>query len=294
MNVKEAFLMYLKVEKRYSVNTIEAYNRDIDQYELFLNQKNTDVLKANAKDIKLWLVSLSKDEKETSSINRKLSAVRSMYRFLMKKQYIEINPTDKIISPKQQKKLPFFFSEIDMEKLFDVLEYSQDYEGIRDKTILEIFYATGMRCSELISLTISSIDFSNNVIRIIGKGNKERIVPMSIQLLQKIKDYLKEREANFGMITGTSYLFLTASGEPLYRRLVYRIVKKYIDKVSTVTKRSPHVIRHTFATHMLNHGADMSAIKSILGHSSLASTQVYVHTSMEQLKKTYNQAHPRA
>lgn len=288
------FLSYLAKEKRYSNNTIEAYRRDLTDYAVFLSLSECNLRNADYKMVRKWMKNLAQRYESARTINRKLSALKSFYKYLLKTSKIKENPMLKIIHPKQPKVLPVFFSEEEMGNLFNKVEFGSGYEGVRDKTILEIFYATGMRCSELVGLKHANIDLNSKTIRVFGKGKKERLIPITDQLAEVLENYLKIKAQNFNNISANSSLFITMKGEPVYRELIYRVVQKYFKQVSALTKMSPHVIRHTFATHLLNHGADINAIKSLLGHSSLAATQVYVHTSVEQLKKIYNQAHPRA
>ena len=288
------FLEYLKYEKRFSAKTYTAYKIDLYQYLDFLNFREKELKNANSKDIRLWIVEELNCGKSARTANRKISTLKSFYKFLMRNNYVSADPTSKVISPKQKKSLPVFVSENEMNTLFDHVEFPNTFEGIRDKAIIEMFYATGIRLSELTNIKIKDVDYYNHTVKVTGKRKKERIIPFSKKLLPILKNYTAIYENEFGCVEQESYLFVTKKGKPVYAGLIYRTVKKYLDMVSTVEKRSPHVIRHTFATHLLNNGADISAIKELLGHSSLAATQIYTHTSVEKLKKTYKQAHPRA
>jgi integrase/recombinase XerC len=220
--------------------------------------------------------------------------VRAFYRYKLKIRELTVNPTLTIHAPKIPKKLPQYVDTKDMEHLFSDIPFEETFEGLRDRTILELFYATGMRLSELLNIKTQDIHLQDNTIKVLGKRNKERIIPFGNRMAELLTMYLEKLEKKFGEGTKNNYIFVTDKGTPLYAKAVYRIVRKYLDMVTTIDKRSPHVIRHTFATHLLNKGADLNAIKTILGHSSLASTQVYTHNSIEQLKSIYNQAHPRA
>ena len=248
-----------------------------------------------ADDIRTWIITMLEDSGDTArTVNRKLSALKAFYRHEVKVGTVSDNPMRQVRSPKFQKRLPVYVEQRDMEHLFSDVEFDEEYEGVRDKLILEMFYATGMRLSELLNLRKSSIDLSGNTLKVLGKRNKERIIPFGDRLRDLLTTHIGNYEKKFGTDIQNYYIFVAANGEQLYPKAIYRIVRKYLDMVTTIDKRSPHVIRHTFATHMLNNGADLNAIKEILGHGSLAATQVYTHNSMEQLKSIYKQAHPRA
>ena len=288
------FLSYLKSERRFSVHTCAAYETDLCQYFEFLSSKNLTLQNATHKHIRSWIVELLEQGQSTRTVNRKLSTLKTFYKFLLKNNYLQTNHMDKVIAPKQKKTLPVFIPKTEMVNLFELVEFPDDFEGKRDQTILELFYATGIRLSELITIKRKDIDFYEQTVKVLGKRRKERIVPFSLKLTPILKEYISIYENTFGEFEQEAFFFVTKKGDKLYPELVYRTVRKYLDMVSTVEKRSPHVIRHTFATHMLNNGADLMAIKELLGHSSLAATQVYTHTSVEQLKESYKQAHPRA
>lgn len=274
-----------------------AYERDLSQFFSFLQEKLeiNQLPDVHTEDIRAWIISLLEDESlQAKSVNRKISAVRAFYRYKLKIKELTTNPTLSIHAPKIPKKLPQYVDAKDMEHLFSDIPFEDSFEGVRDRTILELFYATGMRLSELLNIKTQDIHLQDNTVKVLGKRNKERIIPFGNKLSELLTIYLGYLEKKFVEGTKNNYIFVTAKGEQLYPKAVYRIVRKYLDMVTTIDKRSPHVIRHTFATHMLNNGADLNAIKTILGHSSLASTQVYTHNSIEQLKSIYNQAHPRA
>ena len=290
------FLTYISTEKRFSQHTITAYQTDLNQFDLFVKNEMgfSSIKEVNFQAIRSWIFFLLENENTARSVNRKISTLKTFYKFLMKNSYIQSNPMSKIISPKQSQRLPSFVDEGRMNNLFSVIEFPDTFEGIRDKTILETFYALGIRLSELINITLQSIDFHNQTIRIIGKRNKERIIPFGPHLKKCLEQYLKMYEKTFGMLQQNSPIFVTNKGSKAYPMLINRIVNKYIAMVSSIEQKSPHVIRHTFATHLLNQGADLNAIKELLGHANLAATQVYTHTSIEKLKKIYKNAHPRA
>ena len=286
------FLHYLTIEKRYSSHTVLAYQHDIESYLEYLHTtyEVDDAIFATSIMVRGWIVELVQGGLEAKSVRRKISAVKTFYKFLMKLGQLKVSPAHGVVLPKTKKLLPTFVEESKMDTLLDDVDFeNNDFSGKRNKLIIELFYATGMRLSELINLKINDVDLRDNSIKVLGKGNKERIIPINLPTAATIKEYLAYRiESN------ESYLLLTDKGEQLYEKFVYRTVKKFLSMVSTHEKRSPHVLRHSFATHMLNNGADLNAIKELLGHANLAATQVYTHNSIEKLKKVYNQAHPRA
>lgn len=288
------FLDYIKYEKRFSPHTYTAYKTDLYQYTGFLATIEKNVETATHKDIRLWIAEELNSEKTAKTVNRKISALKSFYKFLIRNNCVSIDPTNKLISPKQKKSLPVFLSETETDTLLNHIDFPNTFEGIRDKTIIELFYATGIRLSELLNIKMKDIDFYERTIKIIGKRKKERIVPFSAILLPVLEEYISTYENEFGNVEQEALFFVTKKGKGVYEKLIYRTVRKYLDMVSTIEKRSPHVLRHTFATHLLNNDADLSAIKELLGHSSVAVTQIYTHTSIDRIKKTYKQAHPRA
>jgi integrase/recombinase XerC len=248
--------------------------------------------KADSKLIRSWVVSLLENKCSNRSVNRKISTLKSFYKYLLQQRYIDINPLVKVESLKTKKKLPVFVTQNQIQQLFDDIEFGVDFEGCRNKLIIELFYNTGIRLAELINIKTNDIDHANLTLKVLGKRNKERFIPIMLSMVATIDHYIKLRNELFG--DTSVYLFLTDKGEKLYPNLVYRVVKTALSLVTTLDKRSPHVLRHTFATHMLNNGAEISAIKELLGHSNLAATQVYAHNTFEKLKKIYKQAHPRA
>ena len=288
----QKFIRYLKFEKRYSIHTQKAYEVDLVQFNDYLESEyESSMLEATDVMIRSWMMSMIGSSCSKRSLNRKLSSLRQFYKYALRNNLLANNPMLRVISMKTDKKIPSFISEKEMTHLLEDVNYSDDYEGVRDKAILQMFYYTGMRLSELIALKVDDIDFSLNQVKVLGKRSKERIIPLLNTHLLDLKRYLSVREDFFS--PPKSHLFLTTSGNILYPKLVYRFVNSYISRVSNVSQRSPHVLRHAFATHMLNDGADLNAVKEILGHVSLTSTQIYTHNSAEQLKKVYKQAHPR-
>lgn len=289
----EDFLNYLANERRYSEHTLRSYKSDLQQFFDFGRSidKNFNPPASDHLMIRRWIVFLMENGDKARSVNRKLTTLRTYYRFLCREGVIADSPTRKIVKPKTEKNLPCFLDQKSMVELFDQFQFPDDFEGVRDRTILLTFYCTGMRLAELCHLKLVDIDFYNSQLKVLGKRNKERIIPFGIELRSNLKLYIEKREE---IADNHNILFVTSKGEPVYDKLVYRIVNKYLGEVTTLEKKSPHVLRHTFATHMLNNGAEISAIKELLGHSNLAATQVYTHTTFERLKQVYNQAHPRA
>ena len=289
------FLKYLQFEKRVSVNTLRSYKNDLNQFVDFVSNNYVDieVHQSNEKIIRAWIVSLMEKDFSSVSVNRKISTLKTFFKFLLRESSIKSNPMDKVISPKSSKKLPSFVEEFQMNKLLDEYSFGEDFAGIRNKTIVEMFYNTGMRLSELVGVKNSDVDLTNNTIKVLGKRNKERILPIHLAFSELVRKYLQLRDQEFESINH-NYFFVTDKGDKLYEKFAYRVVNKYLSFVTTVEKKSPHILRHTFATHMLNKGADLNAIKELLGHASLAATQVYTHNTFEKLKTIYKQAHPRA
>jgi integrase/recombinase XerC len=291
--VTERFIEYIQFEKRYSPHTVTAYSNDLTQFFEFLQSQYNilDIKEVNHPMIRSWLVALMEQKITPRSVNRKLTTLKSFYRFMIREGIVEENPMRKIISPKTSKRLPVFVESDKMELLLDRIEFGTDFSGRRDNLILEMFYSTGMRLSELVNLSESDIDFHNGNIKVLGKRNKERLIPFSKKLEGLIRDYIAIKEETFGQMAD---LFVTDTGKKVYPKLVYLIVKKYLGEVTTLVKKSPHILRHTFATHLLNNGAELNAVKELLGHANLSATQVYTHNTIEKLKTIYKQAHPKA
>jgi len=291
----KSFLKYLQYEKRYSLHTIKSYSTDLEQFSSFINFHYPGI-KTEAVDHKMirdWLVSLVGENTRPRSINRKIASLRSFYKFLLKKEIIHRNPTLKIRVLKSSKNIPQFVKEVDIIRILDEHDYGDGFEGIRDKLMLELLYATGIRLSELINIRDEDVNHFEESLKVLGKRNKERIIPLSRELITLINDYNTQKRKNFN-INEIEYLIVTNNGRKCYPMMVYRTVKKYLDIFTAIDKRSPHVLRHTFATHLLNKGAELNAVKDLLGHASLAATQVYTHNSLEKLKKVFDQAHPKA
>ena len=291
----DSFLNYLRYERNYSEETVKAYEEDLRQFEMFGEEVVGAVTpsKVDAELVREWIVSLMDKGYASSSINRKLSSLRSFFKFLLRKGEVDADPLRKVTGPKKKKALPVFLKEGEMDKLLDDVDFGEGFEGCRDHLIIEMFYATGIRLSELIGLDDSDVDFSASVVKVTGKRNKQRLIPFGEELKLAMADYLRLRNEAVPVREEDAF-FVRKTGERMYRGMVECIVKRNLSKVTTVKKRSPHVLRHTFATAMLNHDAELGAIKELLGHESLATTEIYTHTTFEELKKVYNQAHPRA
>jgi integrase/recombinase XerC len=291
----DKFLVYLQLEKNYSINTVSAYKRDLTQYNKFI-LKNSNVLeieKVNYKIIRSWIVSMVNDNISNRSINRKISALKSFYNFLIKTETITSSPL-KVHTPlKQSKKIQVPFSKDEINSLLDSDFFTNDYKGILQKTIISFFYFTGVRRIELITLKDSDVNLESLTLKIMGKRSKERIIPILPKLKNAIISF-KETKLNFFGQISSDYLFISKSGKQLSEKFVYRTVNEYFKLVSPKIKKAPHVLRHSFATHLINEGADLNSVKELLGHSSLSATQVYSHTSMERIKEVFNNSHPRA
>lgn len=296
MNV-ELFIKYLRYEKRFSEHTIKSYETDLSQFRKFVfegSEEICDEFIPEYQSVRLWISALASTGVSAVSINRKLSTLKSYCKFLMKQGVISKNPMSKVVSPKKKKRLPEFVQEDQMNKLDSKSVFSEDFAGMRDRFMLELFYNTGMRLSELINIKHGDMDEKGGTVKILGKRNKERICPINNYTINIYREYLNSK-IDFGFETSnTSYLFLTDKGQKLYGNFVYRKVVHYLSLVTSIDKKSPHVLRHTFATHMLNNGADLNAIKELLGHAGLAATQVYTHNTFGKIKSIYKQAHPRA
>ncbi|MBL7765265.1 MAG: tyrosine-type recombinase/integrase [Chitinophagaceae bacterium] len=288
------FIAYLQHEKRYSIHTVQAYESDLEQFFLFLQStfEVSDPAKVNHAQIRSWLAGLKESGVSARSMNRKISSLKSFFKYLLKMKIVDATPMSKVISPKNSKRLPVFVNETNMDVLFTQVEFPDDYQGHTERLILELLYQTGMRRAELLNLKLQDIDYSLRSIKVLGKGNKERIIPMAVELAQLIETYaiLRNQQDNIQ----TDHLLLLPDGKPLYPKYVYLTVKKYLSQTTTLDKRSPHVLRHTFATHLLNKGADLNAVKELLGHANLTATQVYTHNTIEKLKDIHKKAHPKA
>lgn len=291
----KAFSDYLLIEKNYSELTLKAYLNDLNDFSKFLAIEFDDmqIEKAHYQQIRNWIVALVESGISNRSINRKISSLNSYFKFLLKIKSIDINPLSKHKALKVSKKVQVPFSESEMKAVMEDLNAVSDFEGIRNRLIIELFYATGIRRIELINLKMSNIDMSNKTLKVLGKRNKERVIPLIDTVILTISAYIEERN-KLESIQDSSHVFLTKKGAKIYESLVYRIINDYFSKVSSKVKRSPHILRHSFATHLLNHGANLNAVKELLGHSSLAATQVYTHNSIAELKKVYANAHPRS
>lgn len=287
------FLEYLSFEKKYSQHTTTAYRNDLTSFQEFCSKEfdDSDIVTVNYSQIRNWIVSLVNDGISNRTINRKISSLKSYYKYLQKTKQILVSPLLKHQALKVAKRVQVPFSEKEIESVLSISEEKNDFETVRNKLIVELLYSTGMRRSELSNLKTSDIDFNNQTVKVLGKRNKERYIPLLKSVLISLKEYQNFR---LDIKTNESYLLLTKKGKKIYDTLVYRIINNYFSTVSSKVKKSPHVIRHSFATHLLNEGADLNSVKELLGHSSLASTQVYTHSSLGKLKEVYNQAHPRS
>ncbi len=294
MGYKQDFLKFLQYEKRFSQHTVKSYSIDLNQFYLYFNLDTDQELiqKINHHDIREWIYSLSENNISSKSINRKLSSIKKFYKFLLREEILEINPFNKIISPKKEKKLHQFVQEEQISKLINESDiFEQSKNKLTDKLIIDLLYGTGMRLSELINLKLDSIFLNENKILVLGKRNKERFVPLHKELKGSLSQYIEYRQ---NINAEHNFLLITVKGNKLYPKYVYRIVKKYLSLYTTINKKSPHVLRHSFATHILNNGAELNAVKELLGHANLSATQIYTHNTFEKLKNIYKQAHPRA
>ncbi|MGL4852782.1 MAG: tyrosine-type recombinase/integrase [Phocaeicola sp.] len=290
----DSFLSYLRFERNYSERTIVSYGIDLEKFEAYFKEVDEaiDFGSVDASLVRDWMMSLMDLGYTATSVNRKLSALRSFYRYLLREKHVLVNPVTKVVGPKKKKPLPVFLKEEEMDRLLDKSGYEEGFVGCRDRLIMEVFYATGMRLSELVGLKDADIDFSASLIKVTGKRDKQRLIPFGEELKTSMQDYLMRRgEAGFGAVDS---FFVLDDGGKIYAGKVYQLVKRSLSKVVALKKRSPHVLRHTFATSMLNNQATLSAVKELLGHQSLSATEIYTHTTFEELKKVYEQAHPRA
>jgi integrase/recombinase XerC len=290
----DSFLQYLQKERKYSLNTVQAYENDLLEFSEFCEKRlSKDVLNVGVSDVREWIVEMSDGSGAVGvrTVKRRISALRSFYKYLRREGLVSKNPAAVLVLPKASKPLPKFFREEEMGRLLDDVMTGDEFQDRRDKLIIDLFYQTGVRVSELVEIKDSDIDMGRGMLRVFGKRRKERLIPIGGKLLKEIDAYKAKRNTEVGK---TSDLFVRKNGEKMYRRGVYDVVHRSLTKVSSLKKRSPHVLRHTFASTMLNNGADIYAVKALLGHSSLAATEVYTHSSFAKLIKTYKTAHPRA
>ena len=288
--LQNKFITYLSSEKRFSEHTIKSYTTDLKQFTAFLSsefQITDEIHEISFQIIRTWIASLLEKGVNPRSVNRKISTLKTYFKFLIREGELIENPMMKVVAPKSKKRLPVFIEEDQIASLLNEFQFEEGFVGQRNKLIIELFYVTGIRLSELINIKISDVDFNNQSIKVLGKRNKERIIPLSSNVVNDLNIFIENNQQN-------KYLFTNLEGNKLYNKLVYRLVNKYIGEISSVNKKSPHILRHTFATHMLNNGADINAIKELLGHANLSATQVYTHNTIEKLKTVYKQAHPRA
>lgn len=294
MLLTDAFIEYLRYERNYSAGTVAYYKADIQELQDFIEEKVGDLTpsEVDAELIREWVISLMDKGLLASTINRKLSSLRSYYKFLLRKGEVDSDPLRRVVAPKKKKVLPVFLKESDMDRVLDDTDFGEGFKGCRDRLVIEMFYVTGMRLAELIGLDDGDVDFSLSQIKVTGKRNKQRLIPFGEELKVMMSEYVNKR-SEVAPVRSNAF-FIRENGERLSRSFVTNLVKRTLSKVVAIKKRSPHVLRHTFATTMLNHDAKLVAIKELLGHESLATTEVYTHTTFEELKKVYNQAHPRA
>ena len=288
----EDFILYLQAEKRYAPHTLKAYKNDLDQFHAFCQENDHEGMDLHFRTIRSWVVHLMDSQYSSRSVHRKLTSLSTFCNYLIKEGALESNPVDKVLKPKLKKRVPAFVEEGKMDLLLNEFDFGESFTGIRNRLVLDLLYQTGMRRSELIGLKVGSINREGKTMKVMGKRSKERIIPLGDELLNAIDSYLLMRREVAGK--DTDRLIVTEKGRAAYDKLIYRIVNNYLAMVTTLDKKSPHVLRHTFATHMLNGGADLNAIKELLGHSNLSATQVYTHNTYKKLKSIYNQAHPRA
>lgn len=290
-----SFLQYLSFEKRYSSHTVKSYASDLSQFQIYLSRQFQldDINQTTTLMVRSWVLSLMDAGMQAKSVNRKLASLRSYFKFLLRREIISTDPTLKIRSLKVAKDLPSFANETEFTDFLDHLEFDTDFMSQQERVILELLYGTGIRLAELIGLKEKNINFPQQTLKVLGKRNKERVIPIGTSLLELLKNHIHEKSHAFRQ-DQNSYLIVNKDGGPSYPMMIYRIVKKYLNQLSSLDKKSPHALRHTFATHLLNKGADLNAVKELLGHSSLASTQVYTHNTLDKLKSVFDQAHPKA
>ena len=291
----QTFLDYLKFQKRYSQHTVISYQNDLtDFFDFIERQFDTIALsEINTSFVRSWLAGLKEKGMESKTINRKISTLKSFFKYQLKQGLLQSSPVATIFSAKVKKRLPQFVSESDINTLFNYMEFPDDWRGKTDRLLFELLYNTGIRKGELLTLKEAHLDTTNSTIKVLGKGNKERILPVSKELNRLMQQYVADKGINF-KIADTEILLVNEKGKKLYPKYIYNVVAKYLAAVTTIDKKSPHVLRHTFATHLMNNGADINAVKELLGHSSLAATQIYTHNTIEKLKEVHNKAHPKA
>ena len=288
-----AFIEYVALEKKYSKHTITAYKNDLITFRDFcaITYNQNEIVSSSYPQVRSWIISLVDLGVSNRTINRKVSSLKSFYKFLQKTKQIDSNPLIKHKSLKVEKRVQNPFSESEINQVINLLEENSDFESVRNKLMVELFYSTGIRRTELININLLSVNISGKLIKVLGKRNKERFVPILPSLIETIKTYLELRK---DITTATDLLFITSKGNKIYETLVYRVINSYFSRVTSKDKKSPHLLRHSFASHLLNKGADLNSVKELLGHASLASTQEYTHNSIEEMKKEFNKAHPRA
>lgn len=291
--LKESFLEYLSLERNYSDKTVISYGTDIAKFEEYFKglDESLDFTAVDSDVVRSWVLKLMDEGYEAASVNRKLSSLRSFYRYLLRKKMVAADPTQKVAGLKRKKPLPVFVREADMDRLLDAADLGEGFKAVRNRLIVEMFYETGMRLSELVGLNDGDVDFSASVIKVTGKRNKQRLIPFGEELREDMRAYLSLRD---DYAANADAFFVGKDGKRIGRSTVYLLVRQYLSKVVTLKKKSPHVLRHSFATSMLNNHAELEAVKELLGHESLKTTEIYTHTTFEELKKVYEQAHPRA
>ena len=292
---QQNFFEFLQFQKRYSKHTLISYKNDLASFFSFLQSQypETPITEIKTVYVRSWMADMKDNQMSARSLNRKISSLRSFFKYLLKKEIVKSNPVNGITSPKMPKRLPQFISEIDTDKLFNEIEFSDGFKGLTEKLLMEVLYFTGIRKAELIAIKEKDVDKMGSQIKVLGKGNKERIIPLNNLLLNDLLQYTEQKK-RLGICNEAANLFVSENGRQLDPKQIYNIVKKYLSKVSTIEKKSPHILRHTFATHLMNNGAELNAVKELLGHASLAATQIYTHNSIEKLKDVYKKAHPKA
>lgn len=292
----DSFINYLEFEKKSSSHTVLAYKKDLEQFQefVFLAFEKEDISLSDHSEIRAWVIDLVENDLSTTTVNRKIATLRSYYKFLLRSRVILKDPTYKLKSLKNPKKLPEFLQETTISSVLEESVYEENFEGHRDRMVMEFLYLTGVRLSELTGLKWANINIQEQVVKVLGKRKKERIIPLTKGLSRNIILYKKVFEERFSKVGQSDYFIVSNHGKPSYPMMIYRVVRQYLDLFAQTSKRSPHVLRHTFATHLLNKGADLNAVKDLLGHANLAATQVYTHNSLEKLKAVFEQAHPKA